>query len=540
MMCDPVRIHWLPVLALMLGMMGFVLPAQAAKTAGETPRIKVEEQGGQVRIELQFPKPVKISRRNSRPDGRGQSNVILTLNQPLAGVDLDQASEGLSKWIESLWGGFDSLLIRARPGIAVVSEAQANKLIVTLRLKTKPGPTAKGAAAVAVQPTPSVRQQRRLERLEALWWFRNDEPQRAAAKLRGLITRFPKAVQARIDLAQVEQSLGRWQKALHLYQQVLDMEPDNRAVVAAKANLLREHGSYVEVRSHDESFGTSEEERNLTVRARLRLDDWVAVEVEQENQDLNEKVSITRANGESGLFQGQRSDLTLRLLYHRDADGWGQLALSSNGQETGLFLRHHQLLGSGRYWLEAGWNESWNELPVASIDHGTRDRVGLGYRTEWKQRLYFNTDGAVNRYHLHGLDNVARSWEWNLGLRYRLPGIAPDLDVGYSLDKERPFDQQDHLDRNGNPFKPLGLIHSEVHTLDLQWSDRLVDYLQASARVGYGKDRYNGNGPFLNLALTYEPLPELEAGLFYDVDNTAGRAGNSTLTRIGTYLRLRF
>lgn len=513
--------------------------------------LKTQTGTDQAQVILEFPSKVTASRRDTAPDVRGQSNVVLALNQPLSELDLDKAGQAVDAWVESLWGGFDSLLVRPRAGVILHSETRGNRLTLTLTRKqaqTKAQKQSNPSApkAIAANPpsipvaAPSVRQQRRLERLEALWLFRNDQPQRAAAKLRALIDRYPDAVQARIDLAQVEQSMGRWQKALHLYQTVLDLKPDNRAVVAAKVALLKEHSSFVELRSHDESFGDTEEEQNLTLKARLRLDEWFALEVEQETLDLNEKVAITRANGESGLFQGQRNDLTLRLLYHRDAHGWGQLALSSNGKETGLFLRHHLLRDNGLYWLEAGLNETWNELPVAAIDYGTRDRLGVGYRTDWKYRLYFNTDSAINRYHLNGRNDVAKSWEWNLGLRYRFPAIAPNLDVGYALDKERPFAQQDHMDANGNPYKPLGLIHSEVHSLDLQWSDRLVDYLQANARVGYGKDRYNGKGPFLNLGLTYEPLPELEAGLFYDIDNTSGRAGNNTLTRLGAYLKVRF
>jgi len=493
-------------------------------------RSSVHIDGDVAHLTLIFPQPAQHTRRD-----RGRDRVF-AFDQPLD-LPTGTLANQLGPWLESIWGGYDALLLRPREGVAMQVEQTGRELRIRLdKAATRP------AARVETEAEPEdPGQLLRLERLGAVYRMENGDLLGAARRLRELIGAHPDLLQAHLDLADVEQRLGRWQAAIEHYQKALDLAPDNRDTIAAKTRLQQLHGPRLRLDTSIQHVSSAEDQwitrvdARLTPHARLNLD----MVLEHRRMDTHDS-NVTRLDGQSLPFDGTRQHMILDFGLFPGDQTRLRLSLTATGRQLGLGVGWQYTGNPGRTFLSLDWRRPWTGTLEAVAGYGSRDRIELRHEYTYRSRLHFTGGVSLNRYELYDLSRAAESIGFDFGVRYDLPFQAPGLSVGYSVDHETITHRAELRDPLGVQYRPLELLSHEIHSIDLAWSDRLTDYLRFDTRVGYGYDRINGDGPFLSLDLIYEPAPELESGLYLNGSNTTGRGADASLIQGGGYLEWRF
>ncbi|MCB1737371.1 MAG: hypothetical protein KDI42_04515, partial [Gammaproteobacteria bacterium] len=272
------------------------MPAFAAE-------LKTHVEADAAGFDLRFAKPVQVSR-EARDGG-----WVLRFSQPLD-ADLDAAASTLKLWVASMWGGFDSLLIKPQPGTEVDFTVDDHGVRVALHRRLVAPEAAKPTVA---QPNP--RQQLRLARLEAIWLVENGRIHEAVLALRGLVEMHPNEADLRIDLAGVEARLGHWRAALEHYDQALALirvradarsTTDDAELAKARADLWREHAPYLRVEAWRQRFGDTEVQRVAKTDLRWLLDADKALEFEHRLVHFTENTAVRNIDGDAATFDGSR------------------------------------------------------------------------------------------------------------------------------------------------------------------------------------------------------------------------------------------
>ncbi|MCB1734600.1 MAG: tetratricopeptide repeat protein [Gammaproteobacteria bacterium] len=519
-------------LRFMIGLMLVLANGSVALAALPSTGIGVETAW----FELRFPRPVQIQREDR--DG----GWVLRFSQPLD-TDLELSAKSLEAWVASMWGGFDSLLIKPQAQVDARFQIDKDRVRVEFRRSAQ----RQVATEPAVAP-PSARQAMRLARLDAIWLVENGRIQEAVLALRGLVAEHPNEADLRIDLAGVESRLGHWSDALAHYDRALALlrnDPrsttDDAELARARADLWRENAPYLRVETWRQRFGDSEVQRVVKTDLRVLLDDDSALEFEHRLVGLEESTAVRDINGVASTFDGTRQRLRGDLLYSDGDAGKGRIGFTFNGVEPGLRWRHQWFREGkqwgGTHWLSAVLHEAWDELPEALIGYGFRDGAALGASWANGDRINSEAELGVYRYGLDGFDDAVRSWNARYSVRYLVSGPNPSVDVGYGLDKVQSFGSVWRVAADGTDFKPLPLSSSEVHSVDVSAIEWFGDELKINGQLGYGYDRKNGKGVFANFGVVYAPWDDFEAGLSTSYSNTSGRAGDSVLTRYNLYLK---
>jgi len=498
--------------------------AAALAAPGASARLdsaRAEPRAGALALLLRFDAAV-----TSTVTERG-AELVLQVDQPLDGAALERLGPTLEGWVREFRYGYDSLLLGLEPGVRAQVQTAGEEIRVLLERPPAPAP----------QAAPDDGSQLRLERLRAQLRGERGDRLGARAELERLRRQHPEVIPIPALLAEHESALGRWRRALALHDRVLELDPDAAAAIRSKAQLRREHGTFLRLDQELVDISDADEQHITRLDGRVNVGPRASVEIALERRLLRTPFA-QRANGASGAFDGER--LRGAALLRLDTT-LGELALAAYAGESSPGAGVEWSAGSnyGRTTLRAEAARPYWDFVEGIVDGGTRSLIEAEQRLALPPRWQLSASGALIRYGIDDSFRAADSWRLRAGASYVVHPQAPFLSLAYRLDTEHVLSRRTRSAADGTVFAPLPVTSRESHTLELFASHPLTDYLGLDLVAGYLVDRLNSRGPFAELALRYEPLPTLEMGLRLGRSFTAARGGDSALLRAGGYLMLR-
>lgn len=506
-------------------------PAPPATDAPTTPEIQVRSEFTDTRgrIVLTWPAVPKIE---WTIEGR---EVVLRVDREINAPSLLDLQEKAGDWLEAVNFGYDSILVRtARDAILTVEQAGREIRIAMVLDEKPPEPDARAARAQA----------RRLKLIEIDLLSRTGQLFAARREAAVLLADDPTQIPTMLILAEIEQRLDNWQRALELYDEALRRSPGNPDVVQAQASIRRERGA--EIRQDIARQVVSGADTQWSYRTRGRAHPALRTEMglDYEVRDLSTP-SVRRLDGTEGPFFGPRQRAEVYVQQRLDDP-----AIAARGS---LFGSHATVGGAGRIegswdnarsWGVLEWHRPYWEFVEALVSGGHRDRIELGHSRplDDEQVLNAGITLAINRYGVRDGDDVASSATPLLEFSWTILPARPNVTFLYNLDAEYRLARANRAGPGDAPFSPIPLPSREVHSFILAIAGNVTDYLRASAYGGYARDRLNINskGPRFGGELVYEPLSDFEVGLNYLYSKASGRGSGSIVNRYGLYMVGRF
>jgi len=368
----------------------------------------------------------------------------------------------------------------------------------------------------------------------------------AHSRLSQLSEAHPNDPKILFDLGMAEERLGRWHQSLDLYNRSLEIAPDAVGRVQAKSYLHAAQGPHARL---DQFYrDTSNDEIQWITRAHAR--EFVAnkytVGATYEHRFVNDNTVRQRFDGSLDRFDGSRGQWD---IFAERAHDFSATRLSLLGQEdkVGAGLSHRRQLPFGEVLLKGVYREPYWVFVEGIADEGVADRLQALWQYDGHSHFGGPFKGSspitgsfgisLNRYGLGSDSNVAESFELLANLRYRFLNSIPGLSVGYEYDAEYANLTASRTDINGNSFRPIPLETTEVHSLDVSWSNDFWNNFHYDLTTGYSFDtRIDSNGPFVYFSLIYDTWKNLQMGLNVQFSQENNRGIDSTFTQSGVFL----
>ena len=509
--------------------------ASGTTTRGQgPPRVTFEAVGGDFLITVQMQ---GASAATLRQDSR---EVLVSFPHQIPNFDGQALQDQAVGLLEGVSIGYDTLLLRLTPGVAVTRVDEKN----TLHLVLQPNLGTARTEILPAQPTTEADKEgaQRLRLLGAQIMAQSGQVSEARQQFGELILAMPGTPEPMSGLAGLEQGTGRWRQALALYDRALQLDPGNPSVEDAISEIQRNHGSRLradfEYRRTDGGEGTG-----ISIAAIEGLsgqqyfgDGW------QLGYSANLAwVDASQVQQPSGAVESvvglrQRSEISVQ---HDGLDGIvvaGSAYLT--GEIPGAGIRGELPDDSGTTFLRADYRRPDWDFFQSLVDNGTRDRVAVGRRQQLTSDLTARLDFGANRYSLQGAANLATTFTVNADLRLGdLAGIH-GLSMAYVLDAEYVNKMAVGVGANGQSFNKIDISDREVHAAVLAYAGTWgsgTDGRPASYELsaGYGVDRYGKSGPIVAAVLTY-PIGNFDLGLRAAYVNNIGRTPGSTAIFAGS------
>jgi len=370
------------------------------------------------------------------------------------------------------------------------------------------------------------------------------------ALLTDLVAKHPDDARVLADLAVADERLGRFRPSLANYERSLALDANNIHTLKAKSYLHALEGPHVRL---DQWYrDTSSEETQLISRAHVRdfFGEHYTVGATYEHRYIYDSIQRQRFDGSIGVFEGHRNRYE---AFVERAHEFAATRLSLVGQEDtpGAALAHLRELPYGRLLLRGAYREPYWVFVEGLADEGTADSLQAAWIYDGHSHFGGEFLGAspvtgsvsttVNRYGLGTDDHVAESLELELELRYRFLRRFPGFSVGYGFDAEYVNLTATRTDINGNPFRPIPLESTQVHSWDVALSHDVTHHLHFDLSTGYSyDDRIDASGPFVYGTLIYDTLKHLQIGLNGEFNQETNRGLDNTFVQFGGFLVWRF
>ncbi|MEG3639887.1 tetratricopeptide repeat protein [Magnetococcus sp. PR-3] len=499
-----------------------------AQTTGQVVSSGNIESEDRAKLVLVWPEPINFEKKIK---GR---ETLLRFNTHFNPKELDKSIADLKGWLSDVRYGYDTLLVRATmagTGFNVVADGRS--LIISM---TRPPP----------EPERDERRAQTESRLRYLQTkaMREDKALYSAkARMTGLLSEDMQNIEFLAEQGNLEQDLGRWRRAVALYDRGLEQAPGEFNIVYAKANQIYTHTNWADVGQTFKN-STNNNERQVSSTARYHhtfRHHWDAtLKVEHGSIAISNLVrgdgSTTTRAEEDWWSEG------VTLGYDYDNGDRAELGLHHTDKGvTGASAKHIWTTPfSSRTTLEATYREMYTGLAVAVADGGHRSKLELSRLDFWPNSWRSILTAGVNHYGINEDENAAESVTLSASFRYDLLQ-RPNQEVSYTVEKEMVDNLAERYTAGGAPYFLLPLEDRETHSINFGWFEQITDYLRYDAAVGYSYDRLTkAKGPAWQLGLTYEPLADLETGIRAQgaVSSTQGTVGRTET--INWFLRIRF
>ncbi|MBT4837647.1 MAG: hypothetical protein HON94_09920 [Methylococcales bacterium] len=478
---------------------------------------------------IQFPFAVKIKSELK------QSDFLLRFSRSWEPPNLEPYIIKYKDWVDTFWPGYDSLLIRVGQHVKVTVRKEGTKIIVDFIKKPPP------AAKTVVNDFHAVR----LARLHALYLADNRRFFEGLSQLRQLNKQYPKNVQVYLDLAIREEKIGRWQQAVVLYQQASKLSPNSHDIIAGHNRLLKIFGDQIKVQTDSENFTGGEHQDRITLSGQHNIFSHLQFAWQLQNYDIARENTRVK-NGDIINFDQSIQRGKFHFEFDFEHATHGTLAFPFSENRMGLEFRHLFFREKHRTELTLTWQEPYWDLAEGYANDAYRSKIKLQHIHNLPLETIATLSLSLDQIGMSGLSKAAESIGFIFSLQHNVPIILPNLTFGYTFDGLYVQDKANRVDSDGITFSPIPLLKHEIHTLAIQWGDRIVDYLRAVSRIGYsvdeesGPNEANGKGPFLFFSLIYEPVSRLETGISYQKSRSTNRGGNVESNLFNAYILYRY
>lgn len=499
-----------------------------------SPRVTFEASGGDFLINVVME---GASKATLRQDGR---EVLVSFPHPLPDFNAQALQDQAVGLLEGVNVGFDTLLLRLTPGVAVTRTDEAGNL----RLVVQPASGAAGGEPQPGQPVTEADKEgaQRLRLLGAQLQAQSGQISEARGQFGDLILAMPGNPEPMSGLAGIEQGSGRWRQALALYQRAQQLDPDNLAVADAISGIERTHGGRLrtdlEYRRTDGGEGTGLSTAVIEGLSGQQPvgDGWLLGFSSNLAQVNAAQVQQPSGQVESMIGMRQRSEFSVQ---HDGLDGTVAAASAYlTGAIPGAGIRGELPDDSGSTFLRADYHRPNWDFFQSLVNNGTRDRIAVGRRQQIVHDLTARLDLGINRYSLQGAPNLATTLTVTGEVRLSNLGGVNGFSMAYVLDGEYVNKIAVGTNASGETFNPLPINDREVHAGVLAyagtWGSGTTGHaLSYELSAGYGVDRYGKAGPILAAVLTY-PVGDFELGLRAGYVNNIGRSPGSTTVFAGS------
>ncbi len=470
---------------------------------------------------------------------RAEGEIYFQFSGPLgSSAELDQLALKYPDDLRAVRSGFDSVVMTAaRPG-----QFQAWTTPQGVRVAFTP---AAGLGVARLQPDviePAADQaaaERRLQVLRGRVELATGQPEAAVASLQAARAQNPNDPETLAALAAAETELGHPGRALAYLDQAIASRPDDPDLARDRARLARDTGSYVEAFAGYRDTDDSDDIGTGGVRLAARYGQRWRLAAEGVISHIDAPV-VQRVDGrvtpvEKTFGRGQAS-----IAYAWTPDHETAATLYGAEHGPGIGLAHRAGPQTARTTIAAAIGEPYHDEVAGIADRGRHHSVALGHERRFDANWSAGVSGGLNQYGVRGDENVSRTASGTLNVRRRIYNQAPFfVDAGYGLDAEYVIEDDERLDTGGNIFTPLGIEKREVHFGDVSATATVATGLSVSGTLGYGIDRFGGDGMTAAGSINWEPSPDWKLGVSASRSFAATRGDNDTVTNFGLYVRRR-
>jgi hypothetical protein len=476
-----------------------------------------------------------------RVDQRGRE-AVLRFARPIAPPDADVLRKELPRFVDGVSAGFDTLLVVAAPGTALVARREGAGVLLAIRLGETATPAAEGDDDAIV----TERAERRLERLRAALEAQTGEAGVARGRLAALEAKDSADAETLAQLAGLEQQIGRRRRAEALYARAVAADPGNGELAAARAGLARETAAFAraEPEYRRTSAGEKRYQLGMTAEAPVNAAWRLTAAFDQGYVD---SPSVRRPWGAVDRFVGMRQRGALGLAHESEAGTRTHAQLFANARTPGVGLTQDYVFDASRVSVGFELARPYWDFTESLVADGTRDRAFVQYAQPWMFGLSARVRAGANRYGMPGLSDAARSATADGELRLPLDGFVRGASIAYVFEGEYPWRiaSRDDPTNAGATFRPVPLRYREIHGIlagySLDWRRDFGSSLPLVADLSAGPayDRYGGRGgPLLGAGISWIDDGAFSGGFNTGYGRGVGRDA-SEYTVIGGFARWR-
>ncbi|OSM04921.1 hypothetical protein MAIT1_03029 [Magnetofaba australis IT-1] len=482
-----------------------------AELAGKALSLRAGDETKRARIVLEWPTAVEASHQVKN------NELLLTFDQPLSDAGLEKLPQVLANWIGDVRFGFNTLLLRPlRPNTRFAVLYQPTRVTIVMSVEKE---------VLAEQENRDIRA-RRLDYLESRLDVVTDGTKDGRGKLRMLLDESPRNTEFLGNMANWEQQLSRWRRALNYYDRGLRESPGEANLIIAQA-LLRQQ--------YEPSLDLGRTWRNTNLGDEAWITDTATFSAPMSNR-LSFELTAQQANFTAhtyavGGFTFADIDITRRQggasmrLDYDDADHSEMGVMFGDSNELGLRAAHQWRWEKNDLTLDLRYREPYWGYIAAAAGNVARNRVRGVWQGDMDWAINGLTGNAAVEYDTYvftkGSGNVGEvfpqtgDFAHTVGYQFSLLHNIPEYNftLSYSVDGEftRDVDNAPNFDL---PTFFVNLTDRETHAVNVSWSDLLTDYLDHRVVLGYSYDRVTkGQGPGALLGLTYSPFEDFEVDL---------------------------
>ena len=476
--------------------------------------------GASAQLKLVFQRPIPFTVRDI------DKGTILKFNRQISGLDLSGAAKSLSPWVDDIWAGFDSILIKTKPNVKVVFQQRDGHIygsFNTVQPKLSPSRPTRTGSELA------------LGRAKALLALKSRRPIEAKARIQNLMKKFPDNTQLVLDLARVEESLGRWRKALSLYEQAQIIHPNSNDIAAAAKRLRTANGGRVVVSTEYIETGDTSFREILRLKGRARQGDHVVSAVYTRTAAV-EKTVIQGLSGNQQPFALERGVFSV-ALETPISQHFQTYSLFSDGESLGAGWALEKSVETANYQLDVNLRKPWLETPESVLGYGYVDQVKFGYRKDFYDQVSTYLALSLNSYGLKDATAAASSRRFQLGARYYFSSTKEGLALGLALDNESIFDLDVRENEESNLFRPLQISSREVYLADIGWNKKIGNKWSVTSKLGYESDRNRqSHAPFGQVRGLYLVKPHIQLDFWLTTGVQSYFLGDEHFVRLGSNL----
>lgn len=514
------------VTAFILAITIFSLPANAAT-------VRDWRAGAALQIDIDIGQPVTVR------TGVSGNEMVLRFSGPIgdtAGLEL--LANKYPDDLQSILSGYDSLVITA----ARQGRFQAWSTSQGVRVAFTPvgGPGVARIETTSIEPVADqAAAQRRLQVLRGRVELATGRPEAALVALKQAQTANPDDPETLAALAAAESELGRPGRALAYLDQAIASRPDDPDLARDRARLSRDTGSYVEAFAGYRDVEKAEEQATGGVRVAARYGRNWRLAAEALLSDIEDQ-GVQRVDGRINTVDKTfgRGQASIAYAWTPDQETSATLYAANHG--PGIGLAHRAGPATARTTVAATVGEPYHEEAVGIADEARRHRIAVGHERRFDQNWTAGVSGGLNQYGVKGDENVSQTASASLNIRRRLHNQAPFyVDAGYGVDAEYVIADDQRRNVLGAVFTPLDITKREVHFGDVSATAGVAEGLSVSGTLGYGIDRFGGDGLSAAAAINWDPSPDWKLGVTASRSFAASRGDNASVINFGFYVRRR-
>ncbi len=336
---------------------------------------------------------------------------------------------------------------------------------------------------------------------------------KASALIEELKVKYPDNPQVLVAAADLNLRMENRGSAYYYINKAHNLDPLNEDIIERRILALQESGPFV-------AFGASTRDSNqadenfLNASGRVFYTPTLSSDIIAENNSLESKGDVIRADGSSSPFEGdkQRATVTVSNIFNEGQIATGKLHFGNENIGAGVAYSMPDRWGSSA--IDANINQpDWSFIETV-VGDGTKDNISIAR----KQHLITNLDGVLglgfNHYNLEDESDIASSAAVNLGLGYNYPysyeqGYETSFAANYTVDAEYFSDRTELLNDVGGTYSPFPAVSYEIHAVTVSALQNLYSTLSLDAYAGFAKDRLGSSGPLFGGGITYAPIKSM-------------------------------